>query len=196
MPNAQAFTSRPCGRAALASIALVLAVLHVAPASATENCVIGAFADPGGNQATLLWEPFLPFDFYVVIRDEAAINGASFLLEYPATAIAVTPGSGAYGPDGNGLSLVSPGGENVGFSNCAFAYGGGAVVIARYQSIIPNYQYRHVFKVLPNVDENPEEPIYATCNGMLEPCPYSQEFEVLIEIAVDAKSFAAVKALY
>jgi len=28
------------------------------------------------------------------------------------------------------------------------------------------------------------------------PCPYSQEFEVIIEVAVDAKSFAAVKALY
>jgi hypothetical protein len=178
--------------------AVLTVTLLVTAGSAMAQCVIGVYADAAGTVSAIDVFQFQEFDVYVVIHNEASVEGASYALETPpGTAVQQIPhGSGIYGPNGNGLSIVSPGGENVGFQSCAIGFGGQPVLVARYVSRAFGLQaVGGEYRVLANPDEG-ASPVHATCNGFLLDCPNLQSLLITGVIATESKSFGAVKSLY
>jgi hypothetical protein len=176
--------------------AVLTITLLVTAGSAMAQCVIGIYADAAGTQSTIEPILFTEFDVYVVIRNEASVEGASYALQSPPDTQVIPHGSGVYGPDGNGLSIVSPGGENVGFQNCAIGFGGNPVLVARYVSrVFSIAAIGGKYQVLANPDEG-LFPVHATCNGFLISCGNLQDLEITDVIATESKSFGAVKSLY
>jgi hypothetical protein len=177
--------------------AVLTITLLITAGSAMAQCVIGVYADAAGTESGIEPVLFSTFDVYVVLRNEASVEGASFLLQSPAGVLNINPGSGLYGPDEQSFNLVSPGGENIGFTDCAIGFGGLPVQVARYSTTVFDLgAIGGLFEVLANVDEDLLFPIHATCNGFLIQCPNTQALEITGIIATESKSFGAVKSLY
>jgi hypothetical protein len=178
--------------------AVLTITLLITAGSAMAQCVIGVYADAAGTISGFEPTLFVEFDIYVVLRNEASVRGASFLLQAPPGVLDINPGSGLYGPDEQSFNLVSPGGENIGFTNCAIGFGGLPVQVARYSTLVFDAELAlsGLFEVLPNIDEDLLFPIHATCNGFLIQCPNTQALEITGIIATESKSFGAVKSLY
>jgi hypothetical protein len=177
--------------------AVLTITLLITAGSAMAQCVIGVYADAAGTESGIEPILFAEFDVFVVLRNEASVEGASFLLQSPPGVLTINPGSGLYGPDEQSFNLVSPGGENIGFTDCAVGFGGLPVQIARYSTTAFDLgAIGGLFEVLPNVDEDLLFPIHATCNGFLLQCPNTQALEITGIIATESKSFGAVKSLY
>jgi len=170
-----------------------------------EMCVIGLGNEYGPT--SLLWvpNPFVPVEFQLVIAAEAALTGVSYnlILEddngAPTSDFQLSQLS--WGPDGIGLNIPSSGGENVGFGDCYPAFGGQYIVAATYSLTwfgTYNSPSGHQLRLGPNADEDPVDPLAATCNDMLLPC--NEAFNIVDigtgVIATETKSFGAVKALY
>jgi hypothetical protein len=177
--------------------ALLAITLMVTAGSAMAQCVIGVYGDDAGTISAIEPIQFQTFNIYVVLRNEASVEGASFLLESPANPSVQPAANGIWGPDGNGLNIPSPGGENIGFAECAIGFGGIPVLVATYESRV--YDTGAVgaeYRVLANVDENPLYPVHATCNGFILECPNTQSLLISKVIATESRSFGAVKSLY
>jgi len=177
--------------------AVLTITLMVTAGAAMGQCVIGVYADAAGTQSII--EPILGknFNIYVVLRNESSVEGASYSLSTPAFTGSIAAGSGAYGPNGAGLSIVSPGGENIGFSICAIGFGGNAVLVAQYETFVFSTEaIGGLYEVHPNIDEDSQYPVHATCNGFIVQCENSQALEITDVIATESTSFGAVKSLY
>lgn len=169
-----------------------------------EDCVIGLGNEYGPT--SLLWvpNPYSPVEFHVVVGAEAALTGVSYNLtledENGAPTSDFQLNQVSWGPDGIGLSIPSSGGENVGFGGCYPAFGGRYIVAATYSlTWFGTYNSSgHRLRLEPNPDEDPVDPLAATCNDMLLPC--NEAFNIVAigtgVIATETKSFGAVKALY
>jgi hypothetical protein len=176
--------------------AVLTITLLVSAGPAMAQCVIGIYADAAGTQSTIDPILFEEFNVYVVIHNEASVEGASYGLTSPPGVQVINHGSGVYGPNGNGFNLVSPGGENVGFQNCAIGFGGLPVLVAQYTSIV--FDISAVggrFQMIANLDEG-TLPVHATCNGFLINCGNLMDLGINMVIANESKSFGAVKSLY
>lgn len=176
----------------------VLAItLMVTAGSAMAQCVIGVYGDAAGTITGIEPFQFQEFSVYVVLRNEASVSGASYLFESPANSSVQPVFNGVWGPDGQGLNIMSPGGSNIGFAECAIGFGGNPVLVAEYKSIAFDLGAVGArYRLLPNVDENPLYPVHATCNGFILECPNTQDLEIVNVIATESKSFGAVKSLY
>lgn len=177
--------------------AVVAITLMVTAGSAMAQCVIGVYADAAGTQSAIEPTQFQEYSVFVVLRNEASVEGASFLFESPANASVQPVYNGLWGPDGLGLNIVSPGGNNIGFSTCAIGFGGNPVLVAEYKSrVFDAGAVGALYRVLPNIDENPLYPVHATCNGFILECENTQDLEITGVIATESKSMGAVKSLY
>jgi hypothetical protein len=177
--------------------AVLMITLLVTAGSAMAQCVIGIYADAAGTVSTIDPILFEEFNVYVVIRNEASVEGASYGLTSPPGTQVIPHGSGVYGPNGNGFNLVSPGGENVGFQNCAIGFGGNPVLVAQYVSRIVDADVAvgGRYQMIANLDEG-TLPVHATCNGFLINCGNIMDLGITSVIATVSKSFGAVKSLY
>jgi hypothetical protein len=178
------------------NLALLLAILVVLlPASSVEaECIIGVFADAAGTETVYWPTQFQWFDFYVVLWDEAAVEGVSYNLITPPELVI---GTQEFSPDGIGFQFVTPGGDIIGFGECAFGFGGQSILVAHYSALwtsptgLPSF-----IRLEPNVTENPAAIVYATCSELVEECPNVQDLYLTYGAPVESRSFGAVKSLF
>lgn len=174
--------------------AALMITLVITAGSATAQCVLGAYADAAGTIAVTEPTQFVPFDVYVIFREETAIEGVSYKITFPA---GIQPTNKWFGPNEAGFEFLTPNGVIVGFGSCAIGFGGLEIQVAHYEAIALDGTLVNVAVTLgPNVDENPLFVEYATCSGQVVPCENLQDLQILRVIATESKSFGAVKSLY
>lgn len=176
----------------LAIVLLALLLLLAAPA-AHADCAIGVFADSAGHWTVYWPTQFVPFDIYVLLWDEAAVEGAAYQLLTPPELVI----SGSwFSPDENGFELQTPNGSLIGFGECVLGFGGQVIQVARYQVLwtSPTGLPASV-DVVANVDEAPTV-VYASCSETVEPCLNTQALLLSYGAPVESKSFGAVKSLF
>ncbi|HEX9639831.1 MAG TPA: hypothetical protein VGB13_00800 [Candidatus Krumholzibacteria bacterium] len=176
------------------SLALISLALVLPTADSDAQCLIGVFHDAAG-QESVYW-PFLnvPFDFYVVIRDEAAIEGVAYRLEFPAGMFVI---AAQFSPDGDGFLFQTPNGDIIGFGECILGFGGQPILVAHYTALfVDPGSIPGAIRLLPNVDENPLSIVYATCGEQVVACENVIDLYIDFGGAVQSRSFGAVKSLY
>jgi hypothetical protein len=177
-------------------LALVLALTGTAVA---QNCSIGVYANADGTGNTVLPTEVQAFNFYVVVFTENVVNAAAYSLVNPDPANFFTIGS-VYGPSGNGISITTPGGENVGLGECAIGVGGLPVLVTCYTALVTSSFAGGSVCVVANTDQdpstNPNEPQVNLCTDDLMECVSGNCLLVEPPIATEAASFGAIKALY
>jgi len=182
---------------------LTLTLLLFASVSrADPDCRIGIYGDPAGTQQTFFTPAIgVIFPIYVVMRAEASVDAVALNVEYTG------PGeflmfNWQVGPSGGGIDIPGPGGHNLGLGECAVGYGGQPILVTRIDVVqislgadpgkgpIP-----YPYQVLPNPDENPLYPVYATCPGQLRTCE-QVETGWLYPVPTAGKSWGQIKSLY
>lgn len=176
-------------------IVLLAGLLSLCAAHADAECLIGLYGDQAGTVSVVSPSLFLPFDIYMLLWDEAAVEGVSYSLTIPPGLVL----TGAwFSPDEDGFELVTPGGSIVGFGECVIGFGGLTIQVARLEALVTDLgqvSYQHV-ELAGNPDENPAAPEYATCGGQVIPCPNVQNLLISEVFPVESKSFGAVKSLF
>jgi hypothetical protein len=174
--------------------AALMVALVITAGSASAQCVIGAYADAAGTEVvTAPFENQL-FDVYVILRDEAAVEGASYKITFPNGVFAT---QSWYGPNEMGFPFLTPNGIIVGFGECAIGFGGYDIQVAHYAAIATDVTITNEYVTLEaNIDENPLQIEYATCGGNIIECLNVQPLLISHVIATESKSFGAVKSLY
>jgi hypothetical protein len=168
--------------------------LVITAGSASAQCVMGVYADAAGTISVTAPTEFQPFDVYVVLRDEAAVEGVSYKINFP---LGIQPTQALYGPNEGGFEFPTPGGVIVEFGECVIGFGGNDIRVARYTAIPTDNSLVNVSVTLEsNVDENPLHVEYATCSGQIAECQDTQNLLITHVIGTESKSFGAVKSLY
>jgi hypothetical protein len=174
--------------------AALLVALVITAGSASAQCVMGAYADAAGMESvTAPFENQL-FDIFVILRDEAAVEGVSYKVTFPTGVFAT---QSWYGPNEAGFPFLTPNGIIVGFGECAIGFGGFDIQVAHYAAIATVNTIMNEYVTLEaNIDENPLNVEYATCSGNIIECLNVQPLLISHVIANESKSFGAVKSLY
>jgi hypothetical protein len=175
--------------------AALMIALVITAGSATAQCVFGAYADAAGTESVTAPTQFVPFDVYLILRDEAAVEGASYKITFPA---GITPLGGLFGPNEAGFEFQTPNGVIIGFGQCAIGFGGFDIQVAHYTAIALDGLLTNVeVTVEGNIDENPFGNVeYATCSGQVVECGQTQNLLIDHVIGTESKTFGAVKSLY
>ena len=170
-----------------------------------QDCEVGLFRGAGAGSNVVITLPLENFEFYVLIRTENLVKAASYSLE-----IQNYGGVEAYisqifpGPEGNGINIRTPNGENVGLGECAIGFGGIPVVVARYVAFLLPVETSakgpdplSVITIGANPDENPDQVVYLDCNNQLHTCTGGEPLFVRVgNIATETRTFGQIKALY
>jgi len=180
------------------ALVLVLLVLAMcANSSFAQDCTIGNYADPEGT----ITDEIYPIDgqlfsVYVIIFAEDTVAAAAYSLNYPMESCGPYLQIRWPGPSGNGLVIDEPVGTNVALAECVIGFGGRPVLVDEYQFVAFNGWLCPVgpFTIEPNINQNPDFPIYVTCNDIIRECEIGPA--VTGPVSTDARSFSAVKSLY
>ncbi len=180
---------------------LVALVLIALPAQATIDppppCSIDIYADLDGYLASF-WLPrhLISTDLVVVMRVENLVNAVAYALEIPGLGSTIFLNGFSYGPDGTGINVQTPGGNNIGLGSCAIGFNNRDILVARY-TVIPTFLFNGIIRVLPNpdVDGDGTRPQYSTCQGVLEPCNAGRGLDVAV-VPTTQESWGAIKGLY
>lgn len=173
--------------------AALMIALVITAGSASAQCAIGVYADAAGTISVTAPTQFQAFDVYVILRDEAAVEGASYKINFPASVFATDVW---YGPDEGGFEFLTPNGVIVGFGQCAIGFGGIDIQVAHYSAIATDGGLvNQEISLEGNIDESPNVQ-YATCSGQVIDCGSVQNLLISHVVATESKSFGAVKSLY
>ena len=180
-------------KAFLSIVAILLVFAGSAPA---EECEIGVFADPEGTQS-LFYPPELEnFSVYVVMFVEDTVAAAAYHLmmgpEDPAGPFLVGRSTG---PSGRGLHIDEPTGTNSALAECVIGFGARPVVVDEYVFVVVRGHGGLLnFWIEPNVNQDPDFPIYVTCNDIIRECDVGSDLR--IPLSSEARSFSTIKSLY
>jgi hypothetical protein len=174
--------------------AALMIALVITAGSASAQCVVGVYADAAGTISVTAPTQFVDFDVFVILRDEAAVEGASYKINFPAT---VFPTNVWYGPDEGGFEFLTPNGVITGFGQCAIGFGGNDIQVAHYTAIATDGALvNEEISLGPNIDESLTNVQYATCSGGVVDCGSVQNLLISHVVGTESKSFGAVKSLY
>jgi hypothetical protein len=182
--------------------AALMITLVITAGSVSAQCVVGVYADAAGTESVTAPTQFVPFDIYVILRDQAAVEGMSYKLTMPATVFSVggdDPLNPApwFGPNEAGFVFPTPQGVIVGFGECAIGFGGNDIQIAHYLGFATDGSLTNAEVTLePNRDESLTNVQYATCSGQVVDCGLTQNLLLTHVVGTESKSFGAVKSLY
>lgn len=182
--------------------AALMIALVITAGSAMAQCVIGAYADAAGTESVTAPTQFVPFDTYIILRAEAAVEGANYRFTVPSGVVV----TGRFmGPNGAGFEFLT-GTDNFswwdtinGFGECVIGFGGNDVLVARYTCIATDANIvNESITLSPNLtDPNmPASIEFASCSGFVGECGGIQNLLISHVIGTESKSFGAVKSLY
>jgi len=192
--------------ARILALALLLVCSASASAQSPETCTIGVYSDPEGTSgfASVGYGSYL--SLYVVLYVEDVVKAVSYDLEIDTQYMHYVWASLGFGPEESGLNISSPGGFNVGLGSCVPGFTGLPVLVARhslfaYDFFAPGGPQKSptviaIARVKPNVDQDPTDAIYASCDNRLEACPPGNAVYIYGPVAVQSESMGRVKALY
>jgi hypothetical protein len=175
---------------------LAITLIAIAGSSMAQPCVVGIYTDAAGTQS--VHTPILGenFDVFIVIRVESTVAGVAYSITWPGH-VNGTPLS--YGPNGLGLDVTGPGGDqnhNVGLGECAIGFANQSIVVTHYQAFAFAVAGPSQVTLGPNTDESPTSPVFADCGSNISPCGGVQALLLDGVIGTEAASFGAVKSLY
>ena len=192
-----------------ALLALFTLLLFAAPAFAqgTTGCGIAVYADADGSGQFVSAGELVLVEMYVVLFVEDAVKAVSYSIDIQTDFMEYFWISDAYGPEYTGINIASPGGYNVGLGVCVPGFLQSPVLVARHTIMTLNaykkdsaakspYEIARVY-VAPNVDENPDFPVYASCDNRIEPCDPGMPLSIMSGgVPVASESIGRIKALY
>jgi hypothetical protein len=186
-------------RILLTSLTLALAVaMLVSPASA-QDCTIGVYADEAGTQTYFQPTQGEMFDVYVVMYANDVINAVALDMFIPGLGTDVFSFGTFYGPNGTGINVETPGGDNIGLGECVVGVLGDPILVSRTTLMFPFETIgERTIVIGPNEDTDPNAVIYNSCigDGALLPCNVSNPLLLGSPIATESESWGAVKSLY
>jgi hypothetical protein len=178
-------------------LALVVAImcLWTRPVWA-EQCEIGVFADPEGTISLVSPTEASDFSVYVIIFAEDTVAAAAYrMMIGPEDPYGPFLMRRYTGPGRMGLSIDEPEGTNSALAECVIGFGGHPVIVDEYVFVLfSGHRGRLEFSIEPNVNQNPDSPIYVTCNDVIRNCDVGSDLRV--PLSADARSFGAIKSLY
>lgn len=186
-------------RTLLASFIVALAVVMLVSPVSAQDCNIGVFADAAGTQAFFQPTQGEVFDIYVVMRAEDVVNAVALDMFIPGLGVEVFSFGTVYGPQGTGINVVTPGGDNIGLGECAVGIGGFPILVSKTTLLFPFETIGERTVVIgPNEDTDPNAVIYNSCigEGALLPCNVSNPLLIGSPVATESKSWGAVKSLF
>ncbi len=179
------------------AVVIAIAIAMIAGPVAAQTCTVGVFADANGTSNLIQPVEGQTFDFYVVLFVEDVANAVSYRLVAPGTANGdLFILSTAWGPTGSGINIATANGENVGLGECAIGFNGLPIVVAKYTALAAVGAAPGTISVTGNADEDPNFPVYNSCQGVKSPCGIGQTLTVEGPVATESTSFGAVKNLY
>ena len=163
-------------------------------AAQAQECLIGVYADPEGT-LLCLDPPGSGFSLYVVMSVENTVAAAAYSLTYGPGMFVQARFSG---PSGTGLVIDEPTGTNVALGECVIGFGGAPVLIDEYQFAMFSGQSGEWVDVGPNTSQNPDYPVYVTCNDLTTECAFDEPLLVswFCTVPADSRSFGSVKSLF
>ena len=100
------------------------------------------------------------------------------------------------GPSGNGLVIDEATGTNAALAECVVGFGGIPVLIDEYQYVVfPGFGGGYV-KIGPNTSQNPDFPVYVTCNDITLECSPGPWLSSYCGFATEETSFSTIKSLF
>ncbi len=180
--------------AALAVLAMANAAMAQIPQS---DCNLGVYADMQGTISQLEPTQGQPFTVYVVMYLEGLVNAVAFDLLVPKLNQELFLIGESFGPGGGGINIASPGGYNIGLGECAIGFNGLPILVSSHTFLIPGeVASARTISLAPNLDSDPEAPIFSVCTGQIFVCTISNNLLLTAPIATESASFGAVKSLY
>lgn len=189
-------------------LALFALLLFAAPASAqaTTGCGISVYAEADGTGHYVTAGDLVLVEMYVVLFVEDAVKAVSYSIDIDTSFLDYFWVSDSYGPDYTGINIGSPGGYNVGLGVCVPGFLQSPVLVARHTIMtVGNYKQAAAkspyviatVSVAPNVDENPDFPVYASCDNRIEPCDPGMALSIMSGgVPVASETMSRIKALY
>lgn len=190
-------------RPAIRPFALLILILFLAT-GANAQCHIGVYGDAGGVMSFIDASPLVPVSVFVVVFTEDLVNGVAYQLEVdtPSTAYFVHTAT-YYGPNHTGIGVTVPlGGSpiadplSVGLGVCVSGFQSAPVVVTEYTFLpIDGFLQSFVY-VHPNPTQDPNFPVYSTCQGVVKQCTQSSSLYIGHADPAESTSMSAVKSLY
>ena len=179
------------------SIAVVFAIaLAMTATVASAQCNIAAYADPAGTQSTFNPTEGQVFSIYVVMFAEDTAAAAAYSMTYPIGPSGMFLQARYTGPSGTGLVIDEATGTNAALAECVIGFGGLPVLIDEYQFVVFPGFLGGPISIGPNTSQNPDFPVYITCNDLTKTCESGADFIVGAVIPTEATSFGSIKSLY
>jgi len=182
----------------LVAVLAVVAFANVASAQIPQSdCNLGVYADAAGTIRQLEPTQGQPFTVHVVMYLEGLVTGVAFDLLVPQLGNELFLIGESFGPVGNGINIVSPGGYNIGIGECAVGFGGLPILVSSHTFLMPGeVTSARTISLAPNLDSDPEAPIFSVCTGQIYVCTISNNLLLTAPITTEDTSFGAVKSLY
>jgi hypothetical protein len=180
----------------MALFALVLSVLVTVPRGThAQECTVSVYGDRGGTESLLVLEQPRQFSIFVVMRAESTVAAAAYDLHLDSTR-GLYPQRDIFGPNGDGLSIWTPAGTSVAFTECVSGFGGTPIVIAEYVWVATEDFYGTRIYLTANIEQG-DTPVYVTCTSVLHPCDIGPTLEVGAgQVSGSSTSFGRVKSLF
>ena len=176
----------------------LFALVCLALPAAAQDCTIAVYGDPAGDLPTTCADRGQVLTIYVLIHAEDTVAAAAYSLVIDARTTLFLQGRTS-GPSGNGLVIDEPGGTNVALGECVIGFGGNQVLVDEYRFFMVDPNAATAFWVEPNIDQDPDNPLYVTCTDVIKPCAPGPVFSTDWDcwgLPSDARSFGAVKSLF
>lgn len=179
-------------------IAVVAILIAMSAGSVMAQCTVGVYGDADATVGFVQPIEGQNFDVYVVIFAENLISAASYSLDIPRLNVDLFNLTTTYGPSAGGFNLLSVNGENVGLGECAIGFNGNPIVIARHEMLMLPlfFDGPRTISVGGNCDEDCNNPVMSSCNGVISVCDSGATLLVDGVIATQSASFGAVKSLF
>jgi hypothetical protein len=186
-------------RTTIAAIA-ISAVLAAGAALAQSDCTVGAYVDLDGTES--FYQPLEGevFSVYVILFTEDFANAVSYGLSIPGynqPGGIFDLGFEAAGPFAD-LEYFPAGGAlwvRTGLGECVIGFLGTPILVARHDLLVDVGGGGVTLTMGPDPREDPNFPLYSTCQQVLIPCGRS-DLSLGDVIATDSASWGQVKALY
>lgn len=161
------------------------------------DCMLGVYADTDGTVSVLEPTQGEPFTVYTVMFIEGLVNAVAYDLLVPKLGEDIFLLNETFGPAGRGINIATPGGYNIGLGECAIGFTGFPILVASHTFFIPGETTTaRSISVGPNMDSDPEAPLFAVCTGEVYRCTINDNLLLTAPVTTESTSFGAVKNLY
>lgn len=177
------------------AVVFALALAMTAGPVAAQTCSVGVFADAGATSSSVQPVEGQDFDVYVILFAESLADAVSYSLVTPGLNVDFFQSGAEFGPTGDGINIPNAG-ENVGLGECAVGFNGNPIVVAKYTFFVFSPTAGGSSISVSGGNEDPARPVFSNCSGGLIPCDIGASVTVEQPVAVESKSFGAVKSLF